>query len=134
MQRRDELRTVVANGKDYFYKNAASGNGRALGDGAERMLEVIGELESVDNELKGIDTLIIAGLEMEINQVDFHFTIPQHPNDAGDIIPSIETKLSNEENSDGNVLDIDDLWTIILLKEMFDVNNVEMLHREKGGE
>jgi hypothetical protein len=134
MQQRDELRTSVANGKDFFYKYAKSGDGKLLGDGAQRMLEIIQRIADIESEIKRMDTLIISNLEMEINQVNFKFVIPQHPNDAGDIIQSTEYFVTNEDTSRENSLDINDLWTIILLKEMFDVKNVELIPKEKGGE
>jgi hypothetical protein len=133
LQRRDELRTTVAKGKEFFYKYAKSGDGRILGDGAQRMIEVITEIENIDSEIKGIDVLIITSLEMEVNQVDFHFNIPQHPNDTGDIIQSIKSRLTSEDIPEDSVLNVDDLWTVILLKEMFDVNNVEIIPKTEGG-
>lgn len=125
IQKKDEWRTIVANGKDFFYKHAYEENSKLFGAGAQRMLEVISEIEKIDTEIKGIDTLIITHLEMAINDVNFKFTIPQHPNDAGDIIPSTDVILGQENTA----LNVDDLWTIILLKEMFDVNNVEIIKR-----
>jgi hypothetical protein len=129
MQRRDELRTAVASGRDFFFQKSTSGDGKLLGNGAIRMTEIIGELEKVDQQMKGIDTLIIVDIETEINQADFKFTIPQHPNDAGDIIQSTEYTLTNLKDTYGG-LNVDDLWTIILLKEQFDSKNIELIRRE----
>lgn len=130
MQQRDSLRSVVANGKEFFYKYARTGDGKLLGDGAQRMIEVIQEIEKVESEIKNADTLILVTLEMELGEIGFKFTVPQHPNGAGDVIPSTDVFLSNvEEPAEKNVLNTEDLWTIILLKEMFDVNNIEVVPR-----
>lgn len=134
MMRRDKLRDAMLNGRDFFYKqarNSQDNNAKLLAEGSQRMVEIIKEVESIDSEIKGIDTLIISSLEMEINNIDFKFTIPQHPNDSGDVIHSIEAVLSNDFNNENHVINVRDLWSIILLKEMFSVKNIEIINKEE---
>lgn len=134
MEQKDNLRESIAKGKDFFMKNAGENDGRLLSNGAVRMLEIVQELEDVENELKSIDTLMIISTEMEVNQADFKFSLPQHPNDIGDIVQNTDVLLTQYAEKDYKEapLRVDDLWTVILLKEMFEVNNVEVIKRAGG--
>lgn len=88
------------------------------------------ELEVISREIRDMDTLIVAELETQ-GGYDFGVKLPERINEAGDIVSPQEIILTVKEDLKKHPMAIstDDLWTVILLREMYRVNNVEVRKR-----
>ena len=92
--------------------------------------EIMGQMEAISREIKDMDTLIVAELETQ-KGYDFGVRLPERINEAGDIVSPQEIVLTVKEDLEKHPMSIsvNDLWTVVLLREMYRVNNVEVKKR-----
>jgi hypothetical protein len=126
---REELSQSITRGKEFFYAHSqkaslAPSEGKLLAEGAGRFSELISEVESIDEEIRRINIVMVSIAET-IGGLSFKFELPQRFNDAGDKLESAEVIL-NSDGSNG-AISAEEIWTVMLLKEMFNVNNVEII-------
>lgn len=135
MEERTKVENVIIKGREFFYKYSSrvidESTSKMLSEGTNRIISLVSKIEDIDRQIKDIDVVIISTLEMLVNNVNFKFSIPEHCNSMGDIIERsdiILTPGTQRYEELCNIIDPIDLWSIMLLKEMFQVENVEIIN------
>lgn len=131
MARKKELRTSLKRGEQYFSSLVRNPNAKALNDGAVRALEIMTEYQNIEDELKDLDIILIAKIEAYTMDVIAKCSIPEHLNDAGDLIKSTDIFLVPFK-TDEDMVEItpDDIWFLKLAKQALKATNVEFISKK----
>lgn len=130
MSKKKELSVSLKRGEQYFATLSRNPNAKALNDGAARALEIMTEYLKVEEELKDLDIIAIAKIEAYTSDVIMKCNIPEHLNDAGDLIKNTELFLVPfKTNEDMVEVTPDDIWFLKLAKQALKATNVEFINK-----
>lgn len=125
-----ELRASLKRGEQYFSSLVRNPNAKALNDGAVRALEIMTEYQKIEDELKDLDIILIAKVEAYTMDIIAKCSIPEHLNDAGDLIKNTEIFLVPfKTNEDLVEITPDDIWFLKLAKQALKATNVEFIKK-----
>lgn len=130
ISKKKELQVSLKRGEQYFSSLVRNPNAKALNDGAVRALEIMTEYQKIEDELKDLDIIAIAKIEAYTMDIIAKCNIPEHLNDAGDLISTSEVFLVPFK-TDSDLVEIapDDIWFLKLAKQALKATNVEFIKK-----
>lgn len=128
-----DIKKSIKGGANYFAvrqnKSMNSALSTELLKGSERMCEIIAELESLQNEIFDLDTIIVSKLEAYMSNFEAKFSMPTRMNDAGDIIKYDDIYAVAVKQEDRREVTPDDIWFLKMIKDAFKATNVAFVEK-----
>lgn len=123
---RDTVEKSVKNGYNFFTSLKSNLNQDSVKAGIARMLELISELNEIDRKINDIDVIMVSKLEMYLGNFTARARIPEHLNDAGDLIKHDSIYLVPFKSGDENLVEVtpDDVWFLKMIKEALNARNI----------
>ena len=129
----EEIKKSIRGGANYFAVRQNKSVNQILSTellkGAERMSEIIAELDSVQNEIFNLDTIIVSKLETYMGNFEAKFSMPTRMNDAGDIIKYDDVYAVAVKSEDRREVTPDDIWFLKMIKDAFKATNVGFVEK-----
>lgn len=133
ISRRDALRKSIKSGDAYFSARINNPNARELQAGANRMLEIIADLDKLDRAIVDLDLVMITKLESYLGNFTARVKMPERLNDAGDLIKHDEIYAVPFSSGDENLKEItpDDIWFLKMIKEAYKATNITFVEKSE---
>lgn len=129
----EEIKKSIRGGANYFAVRQNKSVNQILSTellkGAERMGEIIAELDSIQNEIFDLDTIIVSKLEVYMSNFEAKFSMPTRMNDAGDIIKYDDIYAVAVKSEDRREVTPDDIWFLKMIKDAFKATNVGFVEK-----
>ena len=130
MEEKLALLKRIEKGVRFFKEEAISSDLESLKTASEIMKSIAEKELEIDNVLKDIDILIISANELLVKKLEIKLEVGEAFNGVGDIRAKKEMTLKLF-NDDVNVISIDDIWTMILLKDLMKPTNISFIEKNK---
>ncbi len=126
ISRREALKKSIKSGDAYFSARINNPNARELQAGANRMIEIIADLDKLDKAIVDLDIVMITKLEAYLGNFTARVKMPDRLNDAGDLIRHDEIYAVPFNSGDENLKEItpDDIWFLKMIKEAYKATNI----------
>lgn len=126
ISRRESLRKSIKSGDAYFSARINNPNARELQAGANRMLEIIADLDNLDKAIVDLDLVMITKLEAYLGNFIAKVKMPDRLNDAGDLVrhDEIYAVPFNSDCEDIKEITPDDIWFLKMIKEAYKATNI----------
>lgn len=132
LAKKAELQKSLKKGEDYFSSLIRNPNSHALLEGAKRALEIIQQYNEIEQQVKDLDIILTTKVEAYTADVIIKCTIPEHLNEAGDLLKTTEMFLVPfKTNADFVEVTPDDFWFLKLAKQALKATNVEFIPKLK---
>lgn len=131
IESREETKKSIKNGSDYFHKRKLNPVPSEMQAGADRMVQLISELEELDKKITDIDIIIVSKLEVYTSNFGIKFDTIEKLNDAGDFSKkeTVYAGFPNLKDEDMITVMPDDIWFLKLIKEAYRPNNISFVHK-----
>lgn len=126
ISRREALRKSIKSGDAYFSARINNPHAKELQAGANRMLEIISDLDNLDKAIVDLDLVMVAKLEAYLGNFIAKVKMPDRLNDAGDLVRHDEVYAVPFNSDADNIKEItpDDIWFLKMIKEAYKATNI----------
>ena len=133
ISRREALKKSIKSGDAYFSARINNPNARELQAGANRMIEIIADLDKLDKAIVDLDLVMVTKLEAYLGNFIARVRMPERLNDAGDLIKHDEVYAVPFNSGDENLKEVtpDDIWFLKMIKEAYKATNITFIEKGK---
>lgn len=131
VSRRALLKKSITSGAAYFSERTNRPNAQELKVGAERMIEIISDLDKLDKSISDLDIVMVTKLESYLGNFTARVRMPERLSDAGDLIKHESVYVVPFASGDENIKEImpDDVWFLKMIKEAYKATNITFVEK-----